>query len=308
MNFPAVTYITAPFGGSANKTKIYPTTVDASKDPKRPTRYLCADLGFTSLFSYNGQRNLTIEDMNAVLYQATLGAWMDFVGYPVLWNKEVCDAIGGYPKNAVVCIAAVTPGKNQVGRLREIRSLVDNNTADLTDVSLDSFEEGEYEGWVSNEDRNTHNFFPDYSSRTEIYTTTLSGSNRYGNLLDLDELINRSGNDKYSWLYIERSFSNYSSLPLSDKIKLPVVELSYAPSSTYVDEHGEPICLLSLGNLDGDNAGSMFARGDNSLLKESGYYLKLSTLPLIEPSEAPSGVDMTIKVYGINLIEDDNKT
>lgn len=142
----------------------------------------------------NGGARFTRHQMNGIGYLATLGAFLDRVGYP--YGKERLDpsSFGGYPKGAIL----MTMDDNLV---REYVSLVDNNTHPLPRESADGTYVGD-EWWAPTIPTESASFFPSFASAS-VYKSLVIGpavdtsTAAYG-AVDVEDT---------AWYSIERTFS-----------------------------------------------------------------------------------------------------
>lgn len=168
----------------------------------------------------NGGARFTRHQMNGVGYLATLGAFLDRVGYP--YGKERLDpeTFGGYPKGAILMTM-------DDGLVREYISLVDNNTHPLPKESADGTYVGD-EWWAPTIPTESASFFPNFSE-AENYATLKIGPVNYGKpataYCDIADT---------AWYCIERKFStsiyDYSTNPdygvLQNTLELSGCELN----------------------------------------------------------------------------------
>lgn len=103
--------------------------------------------------------------LNGIGYLATIGGYLDSVGYPYGFNEDV--AVKGYPKGAIV---SNFDGKT----LREYVSLKDNNTStELPDTIYDDTEET---SWAPLQTGNNYNYFPDFSKGSKMFEKSVSST------------------------------------------------------------------------------------------------------------------------------------
>lgn len=136
-NFP-LRPLKTPFAGTALTTANTSTVggVNVSTLPATGDNVANVATGFPETFSTsitNGGKYLKRADVNALGYIATIMAFRQQMGMPNEWNKQICDAIGGYPKGAVLdyCIWDGTIIKETY----KITSLTDDNTEDPTSTA-----------------------------------------------------------------------------------------------------------------------------------------------------------------------------
>ena len=142
----------------------------------------------------NGGARFTRHQMNGIGYLATLGAFLDRVGYP--YGKERLDpsSFGGYPKGAIL----MTMDNNVV---REYVSLVDNNTHPLPRESADGTYVGD-EWWAPTIPTESASFFPSFASAT-VYKSFVIGP-----VLDASAQPTVTVDvEDTAWYSIERHFS-----------------------------------------------------------------------------------------------------
>lgn len=110
----------------------------------------------------NGGTQISRHKMNGLGYLATLGAFLDRIGYPYGYTEGV-----SYPKGAIV---SQYDEKN--GRVVEYLNTKDNNTERPIDsVIITEIEERadlRLNGWTPVGRVASHSFFPDYGSKTRI--------------------------------------------------------------------------------------------------------------------------------------------
>lgn len=112
----------------------------------------------------NGGARFTRHQMNGIGYLATLGAFLDRVGYP--YGRERLDpsSFGGYPKGAILMT-------QEDGCVREYVSLIDNNTHALPVET-----NGEYKGnewWAPTIPTDSASFFPSFADPTVFSSFTM---------------------------------------------------------------------------------------------------------------------------------------
>ena len=136
-NFP-LRPLKTPFAGTALTTANTSTVggVNVSTLPATGDNVANVATGFPETFSTSitkGGKYLKRADVNALGYIATIMAFRQQMGMPNEWNKQICDAIGGYPKGAVLdyCIWNGTIIKETY----KITSLTDDNTEDPTSTA-----------------------------------------------------------------------------------------------------------------------------------------------------------------------------
>lgn len=136
-NFP-LRPLKTPFAGTALTTANTSTVggVNVSTLPATGDNVANVATGFPETFSTSitkGGKYLKRADVNALGYIATIMAFRQQMGMPNEWNKQICDAIGGYPKGAVLdyCIWDGTIIKETY----KITSLTDDNTEDPTSTA-----------------------------------------------------------------------------------------------------------------------------------------------------------------------------
>lgn len=91
--------------------------------------------------------------MNGMGYLATLGVFLDRIGYPYGYNPPA----GGYPKGAIISIF-----DDNSKTLQEYISLIDDNTANVSDDTA----------WKPHYPREVFDFLPDLDSRTLVLSQT----------------------------------------------------------------------------------------------------------------------------------------
>ena len=119
----------------------------------------------------NGGKPFTRSHLNAIGYFATLGGYLDRLGYPYGIDKDIALDIGGYPKGAIL----ITEDNDYV---REYVSLVENNTHALPQETDDGTYEGnEYWGVTIPP---VVDFYPDFSTSYDKKTFNITGTGTYG--------------------------------------------------------------------------------------------------------------------------------
>lgn len=103
--------------------------------------------------------------LNGIGYLATIGGFLDSIGYPYGFNPEV--AARGYPKGAIV---SEFSGKT----LREYISLKDNNTS--TDLPDTIYDDTTNDSWAPLQTGKDYNYFPDFSKGSKIFEKSVSSS------------------------------------------------------------------------------------------------------------------------------------
>lgn len=136
-NFP-LRPMKTPFAGTALTSANTSTVggVNVSTLPATGDNVANVATGFPETFSTSitkGGKYLKRADINALGYIATIMAFRQQMGMPNEWNKQICDAIGGYPKGAVLdyCIW----NGSVISETYKITSIVDNNTEDPTSTA-----------------------------------------------------------------------------------------------------------------------------------------------------------------------------
>ena len=117
----------------------------------------------------NGGTPFTRQHLNGIGYFATLGAFLDRIGYPYGIRRDTGSDFNGYPKGAIL----ITEDDDYV---REYVSQVDNNVFTLPQEADD----GTYVGndyWKPTLPP-TANFFPDFSVSDDGYTFSIIGEGR----------------------------------------------------------------------------------------------------------------------------------
>ena len=188
-NNPMVPTFSGPFGVSDN----------AREYPRQ----------FTTAYSTpvsNGGLKLTRHLMNGLGYYATIGTFLDSVGYRYGWNQNNA-SFGGYPKGAIVSIL-------EDNYLYEFLNIVDNNTQKPILPTSGTLTEDvlEENGWKLINSIRNHNFFPNYESRTLINEFIVTSK--------LDRTLSLSSE---GWILIERTLENWEDLTVPEI-------LGYAPA------------------------------------------------------------------------------
>ena len=189
----------------------------------------------------NGGAKFTRHQMNGIGYLATLGAFLDRIGYP--YGKERLDptSFGGYPKGAILMT-------QENGHVREYISLIDNNIHPLPTEA----EDGTYQGneyWAPTIPTESASFFPDFSSQAWAAGGTI-GPIGMSKTESRDFQIEDSG-----WYVIERIFStspyysptNNQSSVIQDSLRL----LSYGFAVTVLGKEDSRTTISRVENLNG---------------------------------------------------------
>lgn len=115
----------------------------------------------------NGGKPFTRSHLNAIGYFATLGGYLDRMGYPYGIERDTAFDVGGYPKGAIL----ITEDNDYV---REYVSLVENNTYPLPKEADDGTYEGnEYWGVTIPP---VVDFYPDYSISYDKKSFSIEGT------------------------------------------------------------------------------------------------------------------------------------
>lgn len=169
-----------------------------------------------------GGKPISRHMMNKLGYLATIGSYLDRIGYPYgnvplidMNDPTKDDRSYGYPKGAIV---SVFDEENK--RLREYLSLVDNNT-DLTPWARTFGGEKEIavedtdEFWASNQNwkplysLRQHSYFPDYSNQQELLNETVYDT--LGQTVAVGD----------GWVNVTRTIPNFDSIPKSQMFANP---------------------------------------------------------------------------------------
>lgn len=134
-----------PFAGKAkiDSSYMYSSSlagggINVSNLPNSGNSVANIELGFPEVFSTPITKNgkyLKRADVNALGYMSTVMAYRYQMGLPNEWNKDICNAVGGYPKNAVLDYCPLD-GSKIIKETYKIVSLVDNNTTQPTDAVI----------------------------------------------------------------------------------------------------------------------------------------------------------------------------
>lgn len=150
---------------------------------------------------YNGGTQITRHDLNGLGYLATVGAYLDRIGYSYgSYSSGGTDI--SYPKGAIL---TVFNGET----VEEWVSLQDNNSA----RPLYNFTESDYDrsnlAWKPIYEVKNYNFFPDYSSRKLLDKISVNPGNPFQ--LDIK-------NDEYGWLLVQRSFEGWEDVTAEERM------------------------------------------------------------------------------------------
>lgn len=159
----------------------------------------------------NGGVRFSRHQMNGIGYLATLGAYLDRMGYP--YGRERLDptSFGGYPKGAIL----MTQDDNLV---REYVSLVDNNTHPLPRESTDGTYVGD-EWWAPTIPTDSASFFPNFSSRERVSKISIGPTvftERVKQHIDIGET---------AWYHVTRRFRFDTNEQITDITRLAFLEL-----------------------------------------------------------------------------------
>lgn len=101
-----------------------------------------------------GGKCFTRQEMNRLMHMALQGQYLAQAGIPVMFNQGVCDAIGGYPKGAVLTVID--------WEHFTVREYVSTNDDNITDPGSSSSV-----GWKDISGLN-YDFWPDYGNMTNL--------------------------------------------------------------------------------------------------------------------------------------------
>ena len=173
-------------------------------------------------------------EMNGLGYLSTIGMCLDRMGWQYEWEREVADAIGGYPKGAVVAVEYQNDGK-----IRQYLNMVENNTEEppnykeLTDTTTAQ------NGWKPLFSTKEYSFFPNYDSRTLVREITFMPT--APSRIWIREL-------EPGWLLVTRTIDNWDDIITnwrtynaaqrnafitSNFIRIGGIDIEYAPNSTF---------------------------------------------------------------------------
>ena len=177
-----------------------------------------SEFGFSSAMSVpvaNGGTRITRHQMNGAGYLATLGAFLDRLGYPY-GHKPI--GIGtsndGYPKGAIVTQFT------DDGELREWINQEDNNTQYPPErVILDNNQE--VNGWRPLWRMNQFNFFPDYSNKKLLKKFEFTPS-QYSNTVEVPS-------STPGWILVRRTIENWDDLSPYNKFIGVGLEVELVP-------------------------------------------------------------------------------
>jgi len=166
-----------------------------------------------------GGHPVSRDKMNKIGYLATIGGFLDRIGYPYgneeiksgTSNIEVGKDFGGYPKGAIVRILEDSLTSTGIVS-REYISLVDNNTDPTPWTTRWSGNESDadtYHSLMSNQywkplfTISQYSYYPDYNKRTTLVDFSVSGATQTRTFT-----VPTSG-----WMYITRTLPNWDSIP-----------------------------------------------------------------------------------------------
>lgn len=255
MNFNNIPLVMTPFADG-----------DSAKD------YSFLESGITHQMTVpteNGGARFTRHQMNGVGYLATLGAYLDRVGYP--YGKERLDpsTFGGYPKGAILIT-------EDDGLVREYISLVDNNTHPLPKESADGTYVGD-EWWAPTIPTESASFFPNFSEAA-LHATMTIGPINYGKPASGTCNISETG-----WYSIERKFStsnyDYSTNPdfgvLHNILELSGCEMNISLQGDGIT-NGAWVLVEPLNGLLGANASCLIPMSQGQQLRFDCSYTNYS--------------------------------
>lgn len=149
----------------------------------------------------NGGLRMTRHTMNGLGYFATIGSFLDNVGYQYGWNENNGN-FGGYPQGAIVSKFDSTNN-----HLYEFVNTVENNRKEpVYDEDGVITEDTEVQnGWQPLNRMKEYSFFPDYEKRTLINESVVTSK------LDRTFTISSPG-----WVLIEREIANWDDLSVTD--------------------------------------------------------------------------------------------
>lgn len=203
VDFPySVVNLSAPFGASDSAMQISSEFSESNATPEK-----------------NGGTRITRHQMNGLGYLATIGLYLEQIGYPCLYQEGVT-----YPKDAIVTKIEEVNGRTYA---MEFRNTIDGNglrppsIAEGIDLYHSRANAKGYADtyWEPLYDFPYYNFFPDYSNRKLLFSKNIAiGSEdvTYKETIPLTE----SG-----WLYIVRTYDAWDNYP--NYTELENVELRY---------------------------------------------------------------------------------
>lgn len=131
-----ITPLKMPFAGRAKTDGSYKFSsiqagggVNVSNLPQDGNTVANIELGFPEVFSTPITKNgkyLKRADVNALGYISTIMAYRYQMGLPNEWNSDICNTVGGYPKNAVLDYCE-RDSSGIITETYKITSCVDNN-------------------------------------------------------------------------------------------------------------------------------------------------------------------------------------
>ena len=151
----------------------------------------------------NGGTQITRHQMNGIGYLATIGAYLDRLGYSYGYTYGV-----RYPKGAIVTI--FDPSTNRISEYLNTQDDNGNAPANITQITEDN-QETSYNGWVLLNRVTEHSFFPDYTNRELIESFKLTA----GESNTVNITPNQAG-----WVLVTRTIEGWDSLSIEQKLAL----------------------------------------------------------------------------------------
>jgi len=184
--------------------------VDFGSFPSVTTPFAAADMGIQqpdvrfgitaaeSCPYANGGTQISRHQMNGIGYIATLGAFLDRVGYPYGYQAGI-----SYPVGAIV-----TQFDRTKNRILEFVNTVDENTEEPpTNLSeIEDSGERTIRGWTFIHRLNDYSFFPSYENRKLVKTLKVKSGN--GESFNYEP---ESG----GWVLVTRTISNWDELEVN---------------------------------------------------------------------------------------------
>ena len=179
-------------------------------DRSMPTEFTKANCVPASM----GGKPITRHMMNKLGYLATIGSFLDRIGYPygnvpLDWNHLPSkENVGGYPKGAIITIY-----DEEKKVTRQFQSLVDNNVnTDPWDYATGTLGEANADAdtmtfWTSRGywkplfRLNEYNYFPDYSTKIEIFNESVYTTTKFNLTVE-----------NPGWLYVRRYIPDWDSI------------------------------------------------------------------------------------------------
>ena len=239
-----------------------------------------------------GGKPISRHMMNKLGYLATIGSYLDRIGYPYGterpdWSSFPVEGVAGYPKGAII---SIYDENNK--RMREYLSLTDNNTDtspwDAVDGNQNLADYSDYDTqryWDSNPNwkplfkLEEANYFPDYSSKTELINESYYTSGKKSITLSSP-----------GWLYIKRTISEFDTIDKTTLVSNPTA------MSVTVTANDNRLTATTISPLEGKEATRLLPFGEGNVT-----FSVTNDLGIIsEGNEEPAG-EIQLTVYSIGF-------